>query len=458
MRNMTEGSEGRQIFLFSLPLMLSGFLQQAYNVVDSMIVGRVNGSSALAAIGASTSIVFLLISLLIGITNGLAVMVSQYFGAKKIDVLRRSVSTAFIFAPFASTAIGVVGALLSDPVLRLLNTPASVYGQARIYLIITFLSVPFVAIYNLAGNILRGVGDSKTPLYAVMISASLNVVLDLWFVAGLGWGVAGAAIATSISQLVSGVIEIVYVFKKMPMLRFSRADMVYDKELMGTMLRIGIPSSVQMSLMSMGFLVVQRMVNSFGDATMAAYTAANRIDGLTSMAIMNLGNAMSVFSGQNVGAGKLDRVKKGYRQAILIAMVFCVFTALLVNRYGDLLMMLFVKAEEAEVIAIGARFISIMCYFYFVFALMNISGGYLRGAGDVVFVMVSTVISLVVRVIVARYFITTPMGADGLVWAMPVGWLATALLNNLRIRSGRWQKSAVVDVDMEPQHQEPEPA
>ena len=197
MRNMTEGSEGRQILLFSLPLMLSGFLQQAYNVVDSMIVGRVVGPAALAAIGASTAIVFLVLALLMGITNGLAVMVSQYFGAQKIDQLRRSVTTAFIFAPFATVVLGAVGVLLSGPMLNLLGTPESVFGQARLYLIITFLSIPFVAVYNLVGNVLRGVGDAKTPLYAVMISASMNVVLDIWFVAGLNWGVAGAAIATA---------------------------------------------------------------------------------------------------------------------------------------------------------------------------------------------------------------------------------------------------------------------
>ena len=444
MRDMTTGNEGRALLSFSMPLMLSGFFQQLYSIVDSIVVGRSDGPAALASISASMATLFLVTSVVMGFTAATAVLVSQLYGARKQEELRRSVTTGFIFIMAGGFALMVVGTAAAGPILRLLGTPESVYVNAKAYLTISFLAIPCVVIYNILGNILRGMGDSKTPLYAVMLAATLNIGLDIYFVTRLHMGVRGVAYATAISQLISGLIELVYVTKNVPLLRFKASEIVFDKALFKQIVRLAVPTTVQQGLMSMGFLAVQSLVNSFGELTMAAYGAAMRVDGLTSMAIMNLGQAMSFFSGQNVGARQFDRVKKGYRSALLIAAVFCFFTALLVRSYGGYLMLLFVKAEETAVVEMGSRFIRIMCYFYFIFAFMSISSGLLRGAGDVVYPMTTTVLSLIIRIVAAIYLIKTPLGALGLILAMPIGWGFAGLTNNFRLARGKWKEKAVV--------------
>ena len=447
---MTVGSEGKALLSFSMPLMLSGFFQQLYSIVDSIVVGRAEGPAALAAISASMSTLFFITSIIMGFTAATAVMVSQLYGARKQDELRKSVTTGLIVIMGGGIVLMAVGSLAAGPILRLLGTPENVYVNAKAYLTISFLAIPCVVIYNILGNILRGIGDSRTPLYAVMIATVINVVLDIYFVTELGLGVQGVAYATAIAQLISGLIELVYVWRNIPLLRFKLSEIVFDKEIFKRIVKIAIPSTVQQGILSLGFLTVQSLVNSFGDLTMAAYGAAMRVDGLTSMAIMNLGQAMSFFSGQNVGAGEFDRVKKGYRSALVIAGVFCIFTALLVRGFGGYLMLLFVKAEEVVVIEQGTRFIRIMCYFYFVFAFMSISSGLLRGAGDVVFTMFTTMLSLSIRVLAAVFLIKTSVGALGLVLAMPIGWGLAGVANNIRLAGGKWKAKALTLSTSEP--------
>ncbi len=442
---MTKGSEWKSILAFSMPLMLSGLFQQLYSIVDSIVVGRAEGPAALAAISASFPALFLVTSVIIGFTTATAVLVSQLYGAKRYDDLRRAVTTGFIVVMSGGIALMAIGTSVAGPLLRLLDTPEEVFVNAHAYLMISFMAIPCVVIYNILGNILRGMGDSKTPLYAVMLATVLNIMLDIYFVTNLGMGVRGVAYATAISQLTSGVIELVYVMKHVPELRFKASEIKFDKVLFKQMVKLAVPSTVQMAAMSAGFLAVQGLVNTFGANTMAAYGAAMRVDGITSMAIMNLGQAMSFFAGQNVGAGEFNRVKTGYKSALVIALVFCLITALLVSQFGGLLMLLFVQESEVEVITLGSSFIRIMCYFYFIFAPMSISSGLLRGAGDVVFSMVTTVASLAIRYVAASFLIGTfSTGAIGLIYAMPIGWGVAGIANNIRFARGKWKTKAVV--------------
>ncbi len=445
LHDMTEGPEGKLILKFAIPFMLAGFFQQLYSMIDAMVVGQNVGEAAMAAVGASQAPLMLVLSIVMGITTSLAVLVSQSYGAHNIEQLRRAVTTALILASAASLILVVVGSLVAEPLLTLLGTTPDIYDNAIIYLKIMFASTPLVVLYNTLGNILRGIGDSKTPLYAVIIATVTNLVLDILFVVVFEWGVAGAAYATVISQTLASTIEIIYIYKHVPLLRFSMKDVVFDKIIAKKMVKIGGPTALQQSLLSVGFLSVQSLVYSFGTATMAAYIAVNKIDTISTITIVNLGNALSFFSGQNVGARKMDRVVRGYMKSLMIAGAFSAVTALIVLNFGDFFITLFVEAEKTDIIAQGAEFMGILCLFYFLFATYSLSAGILRGAGDAFYVMVMAVINLMIRVVASYTLSAIPeIGANGIIWAIPIGWSFAAIMCNLRLLGTKWQKKGLI--------------
>lgn len=445
MRDMTQGPVAKQILTFSIPMLIGAVFQQLYNMVDSIIVGRYVGPNALAAVGTSFPIVFLLISLVMGLTVGSGVIISQFFGAKKQDQVQRAVSTALIFQAVAAVILTGVGIVLSRPLLQLLRTPAEVINDSAAYMQIYFFGLVFLFAYNSFAGFLRSIGDSKTPLYFLIISTLVNIALDVYFVANLGWGVRGVAWATLIAQGVSSILCAIYISYRVPLLRVGFKEWVFDRSIFSSMLRIGIPSAVQQSVASMGFMAVQSLINSFGPATMAANTAAARIDSFAMMPMMNLGMAVSTFAGQNIGAGNLERVRKGLFATMAMIAVSATVMGVLVYSLGPQLIQLFIKAEEVDVISRGVEYLRIVSMFYILFGIMSTFNGVLRGAGDTMVPMYTIIIDLGSRVLAAYWLTSLPhISYRGVWWAMPVGWGVASLIPTLRFFSGAWKTKAVV--------------
>jgi len=442
MKDLTTGGEGRLIWNFTVPMLIGNVFQQSYNVVDSMIVGRVVGKSALAAVGASFPIIFLLVALIIGGTMGFSILISQFFGAKDMARVRRAIDTAYLFLFFSSLLMTGLGLAFARPILGLLNTPAEILPQALTFLRITFGGLIFLFGYNSISAVLRGLGDSKTPLYFLVFSTLLNVALVLLFVNVLRWGIAGSAWATVIAQAVSFLLAVLYLNRTHPVLKFRIKGFEFDRAIMKRSLAIGLPSGVQQMLVAGGMMAVTRLVNGFGTDAIAAYTAAGRVDTFAVMPAMSLSVAISTFVGQNIGAGKMERVTKGLKMALYISGATSLLTTLAVVVFGWHLISMF--NPDPAVVAIGSRYLLIVGSFYIVFSSMFVVTGALRGAGDTFVPMIVTVLALWgIRVPVSVY-LSGRIGTDGIWWGMPLAWLAGLALSSAYYSTGRWKRLAAV--------------
>lgn len=438
MRDLTQGNEIKLIFYFSLPMLIGNIFQQLYNTVDSIIVGKFIGKDALAAVGASFPIIFLLVSLVMGISMGFTVLIAQYYGAKELGNVKKTIHTGFIFLFIASLSLTVIGLLVSGPILRLLKTPSEIFVSARNYLNIIFLGMLVMFGYNSLSAILRGLGDSKTPLYFLIISTIANIILDLLFVIVFRWGVEGAAWATVIAQGVSFVLAFLYLNRSHELFRLDLKKLTFDREIFFLSFKIGLPSGIQQMLVATGAMALTRIVNSFGTDTIAAFTAAGRIDSFASMPAMNLSAALSAFVGQNLGAEKPERVKKGYLAALFISLLFSLTTTAVVFLFGPALIGLF--NSDPGVITIGAQYLRIVGVFYIIFSTMFVTNGALRGAGRTIIPMFSTVLSLwLIRVPVSSY-LASRIGTDGIWWGVPAGWTMGALLSLGYFSTGKWKQ------------------
>ena len=442
MSDLTKGNIPKQIFYFTMPMLIGNVFQQLYNTVDSIIIGQFEGSSALAAVGASFPIMFLLVALLMGITMGATILISQYYGAKDFEMVKRTVGTTYIFLFFSSIFLSIFGLIFSKHILVLLNTPESVLPLAQTYLQIIFIGSISMFGFHAVSAILRGVGDSKTPLLFLGISSVINIALDLLFVAVFGWGVAGVAWATVIAQTSSFAFGLYYLSRKKSLLSINIKEMYFDKEIFAKCLKIGIPSGVQQTLFSLGMIALQGLVNSYGEATMAAYTAAGRIDSFALMPIMNFGTAISTFVGQNLGANKPERVKKGYITTILMSTAISLFVTVSIFLFGESLMRMF--DSNPAVVAIGMRKMKIVSLFYVVVSTMFITTGVLRGAGDAMIPMFISIVTLwVIRVPVA-YYLSPRIGSDGIWWSIPSAWVIGLVLSVGYYSTGKWKNKVVV--------------
>lgn len=449
LNDMTSGSPMKLILTFTIPMLIGSVFQQLYNMVDSIVVGRFVGPQALAAVGTSSPIIFMLIALVMGLTTGVGIIISQFFGAKRYEDVRRAVSTALIFQLIGALVMTVVGTLASRPLLELLRTPADVINDSAAYMRIYFLGLIFMFTYNAFAGILRALGDSRSPLYFLIVSTLVNVVLDIYFVANLGWGVAGVAWATLIAQAISVVLCIFYIYRRVPILQLKRHEFVFDRGIFATMIKVGIPSSIQQTVASMGFMAVQGLINSFGSTTMAAYTAAARMDSFAMMPIMSLGMAVSTYSGQNIGADKMDRVRHGVRSALILMVIACLFVSVLVYTLGPQMIAIFVDADQTEVISRGVEYMRTVSLFYIVFGIMGVFNGVLRGAGDTSIPMVTVAVDLAARVIAAYWLVTIPsISYRGTWWAIPVGWCVSCVIPMMRYLSGAWKAKAVIRQQM----------
>jgi putative MATE family efflux protein len=443
--DMTRGPVARKIIVFTIPLFIGNIFQQLYNMVDAVVVGRYVGKDALAAVGTSFPAMFLLIALVMGLTMGASVLVSQLFGADDLNKMRRAISTSFIFMIVCSFALTVIGLLTARSLLIFLKTPPEVIEDAVIYLKIIFVGMLFLFIYNGIAAFLRALGDSRTPLYFLIISSLLNIALDLLFVLRYKMGVAGVGWATIISQAVAMILCLIYIYRRVELLRLKTHEFVFDRELFALSIKLGIPASIQQTVLSLGMIAVQGLVNSFGSVTIAAYTAAARLDSIAMMPIMNLGMALSTFTAQNIGAGKFDRIRRGYAQTLAMVAACSICTSAIVLLFGPKLINLFIDAQETEVILQGNDYITVVSFFYILMGLLFVTNGVLRGSGDMTVSMISTMVNLATRIIFAYILSARPgIGYHGIWWSIPVGWGFGFLVAYARYHGGKWTEKAVV--------------
>lgn len=427
--SLTEGNELKSMLIFSIPLIIGNLLQQLYNVVDTLIVGKALGGTALAAVGSSFTIMTLITSITLGFCMGSSVVFSHLFGASKMDKFKIGIVNSFVFIALLSIILNIVSYLFLDDVLRLINIPQEAYNETKIYLQIIFSGIIFTFIYNFISAILRSIGNSVVPLIFLAISAIINIVLDIIFVVFLHMGVGGAAIATVIAQFVSAICSIFYIIKKNKDLLPSRKHIKFDKILLKTIASSSVLTSMQQSVMNFGILMIQGLVNSFGLTVTAAFAAAVKIDSFAYMPVQDFGNALSTYTAQNYGARKTKRIKKGLKLSIMVSTVFCLIVSILIFVFARNLMGFFVKKEEMEIIEIGAKYLRVEGSFYIFIGLLFLLYGFYRGVGRPAMSLVLTIISLGTRVVLAYSLAPIPeIGLMGIWISIPIGWILADLV------------------------------
>ncbi|MCT4614608.1 MAG: MATE family efflux transporter [Marinifilaceae bacterium] len=442
MKDFTKGNEAKLILKFALPMLLGNVFQQLYNVVDSIIVGKVLGEDALASVGASFPIIFALIALIIGIGGGFSIVVSQFFGAKQIDKVKKCIDTMFLFLLFSGIIISVFGIYFSEDIFRLLKLPENLIPTAKSYLDIYLLGNVLFFGFNGISSVLRGLGDSKTPLYFMILASVFNIIFDLVFVIGLDMGVEGAAWASLIAQGGAFISGMIYLNKVHDVINFSIFKLKFDKELFLTSFKIGFPSGVQHTLVAFGMMALLSIVNKFGTDVIAAYTAAGRIDSLAIMPAMIFSQAISSFVGQNLGANKIGRVRRGFVATLVMSNLICILITIIIVIFGRDLMHLF--TSSSNVAAIGEEYLVIVTSFYVVFATMFTINGVLRGAGDTLIPMFITLFSLWIARIPAAYFLSQHIGETGIWWAIPIGWGFGMCFSYIYYKTGKWKTKSIV--------------
>jgi putative MATE family efflux protein len=442
MTDLTRGHEGKQILKFAIPMLLGNVFQQMYNIVDSLIVGNFLGKDALAAVGASFPIIFTLISLVIGVAIGFTIIISQYFGARDYEKVKLAIDTMYIFIFVASLVISLLGILFSEEIFRLLKLPEELIPEARTYLNIYLSGMVMFFGFSGTSAILRGLGDSKTPLYFLIIASLFNIVFDLLFVLVFKWGIAGVAFATVIAQGGAFITGILWLNKNHGLISFSFFKLRFDREIFLKSLKIGIPSGLQNTFVALGMMALMGIVNTFGTNVIAAYSVGQRIESFSSLFAMNFGMALSTFVGQNIGANKTERVKKGFSQTLIMANGITLIISAAVIIFGNELMGFF--TSDPAVIEIGSRYLRIVSLFYLVFTSMFVVGGVMRGAGDTLVPMFITLFSLWVVRIPLALLLSRQMGETGIWWSIPIGWFSGLFLFYIYYLTGRWKTKAVV--------------
>ena len=441
--DMTTGSPAKHILKFALPLLIGNLFQQLYNMVDSIVVGNYVGKNALAAVGACGSMNFLFFALSSGLAIGIGIIVSQYFGAKDEKNVRSTIANSFYVLVIASLAVSVIGILFAPGLLKLLMTPDNIIGDSIIYMRTTCAGIAAIALYNGVAAILRAIGDSKTPLYFLILSSIVNVILDLTFVLALQMGVFGVALATIISQAVSAVTCLFYAYHKVPYFRLSREELRPHREIIVKSFRLGLPLALQNSMIAISCMVLQGAVNSYGDTVMAAFTITSRIEQIVQQPYGSLGAALTTYSGQNIGAAKVDRVKKGFRQAALMALIFSILLIPIAYLFGHRIVGVFVK--EQEVIDIGYKALRITSLCYFGLGMIYVPRALLNGCADTGFSMINGITEVACRILYSQLFIHIPFLGYWAIWITTgATWVTTAVVCVARYFQGKWQGKSIV--------------
>ena len=442
MKDFTTGNVTRQILLFSGPMVLGSLVQNLYNVIDSIIVGRFLGKEALAAVGASFPVIFTLISLVIGIGSGATTVVSQYFGARDMKNVAKTNDTIFIFFFLASLVVSVAGIASSGLIFRLMRLPEEIIPDAKAYMNVYLAGMFLLFGVNGIGSVLRGIGDSRTPLIIITAAAILNTILDLVFVLVFGWGIAAVAFATVLSHGIAFVGTVWYLNRTHPLIRFSILRMKFSRQIFNSCVRIGLPTGFQQSFVSLGMLAVMGIVTTFGTSAIAAYTAALRIDSFAKMPAFAFSSALAGFTGQNIGANNPHRIKSGLKSTLIISAAYSILMSLLIVLFGQWMMRLF--TSDPEVIAIGQDYLVIVTSFYIFFSMMFTYTGLMRGAGATMVPMIVTLVMLWVIRVPLSVFMSSQMGVNGIWWALPVSWIIGFLATWLYYLSGKWKGKEVI--------------
>lgn len=418
-KDMTKGSLVRALIEFSIPLILSGILQQLYSWADAFIVGNMEGGSALAAIGSTTSIVYLFTGAITGFTSGLSILAARYFGEGRSEIQRKLLSSFSIVMGLFFVVLCTLGIVFLEPVLHILDMPADIYQMAGEYLWIVLIGVPFLAVYNVYCAVLRGCGDSKAPFYSVMVSSAANILLDVIFVGVLRWSVAGAALATILSQIVMTVFIVGYTMKRYEALKLRKGEALLDRTVLAEGSAFSIPLTLNSIINSLGNVILQSFMNSFGSTTVAAISTAYRVDSIIMLPVMNLGAGISTITSQNLGAGQKDRVKKGLYAGVGIMSVVALFMTFIVIHFGGTLLALF--GISAESVTIGKAFFRALAMFYILFGISVAIRGYVQGIGDVNFTTIVGISSLAVRIVMS-YALRPFLGNMVIGWAEVISW------------------------------------
>ena len=450
-RDMTEGTPWKRIVEFAIPMLLGNIAQQFYNTADSIIVGKYIGDNALAAVGSAGPILNLLMVLFIGISTGAGIMVAQYFGAKDREKLSRSIGVCITLTAIASVFIMVVGPLIARPLLTLLNTPESIIDWCQGYLTIFFIGIAGFNYYNILSGILRGLGDSVSALVFLLVSTFLNVILDIWFVAGFNMGVPGVALATVIAQGVSAVLCVVKLMKMRDTFDFSIEMLRPVKEYSFRLIKLGLPSGLTHAIFALAMVAVQSLTNSFGEMVIACNVIVMRVDGLAMMPNFTFGNAMTTFAGQNVGARKIDRVDKGTGDGLRLAVgVSTVITAIILI-FGKYLVRIF--TDTSELVDLSMHMMRILAVGYIAMAVTQSLSGVMRGAGDTVTPMwISLITTIVLRVPIAytiAYFTRSaayPTGRPESTYvSLLVAWVFGAIITTISFKKGKWREKGLAN-------------
>lgn len=438
--NMTEGSPVRLLLIFAVPMLIGNVFQQMYNLVDSVIVGRYVGANALAAVGATNSVSFLFFALCNGIGSGGGIITAQQFGAGNKDEVKKAIVSSGYILMLGSVLMGMLAFAVTEGVLVFMATPEEIMKDAIVYMRMQCLGLPLVAIYNHSSSMLRALGDSKTPLYFLIFSCVLNVVLDLWFVCGFGMGVFGAALATMIAQLIAGVGCLLFAVKTNEYFKMEKQHFYPDKKIIWGAVRLGVPLSLQFSLIAISCMALQRVVNGFGPAVMAAFTATSRVEQLLHQPYQTLSAALSTYSGQNLGANKLKRIKLGFQKSMVMMTIFSLAMLPVMQFCGGGIVSLFVS--DAPVIAHGADCMRITSWFYLFLGTIYMTRGVLNGVGDAMFALINGVVEVIGRIIIPVALTSIPfIGVKGIWWSTGIVWAISALFCILRYFSWRRNKN-----------------
>ena len=449
-KNLTEGKPLKLLFFFALPMVIGNFFQQLYNMVDSMVVGKFVGEDALAAVGSSFPVVFLAVAIAAGLSMGCTVVISQLFGAGQIREMKTTISTALIALGVIGLAIMAAGELAAGPLLKLLGTDADIMADSLTYLRIYFGGAVFLFLYNTLNGIYNALGDSNTPLKFLMVSALTNIGLDLLFVIRFHMGVAGVAWATLIAQGLCAVVSFFVLIKRMKDMESEPAAAdkkfaFFEANAARRIARVGVPSMLQQSIVSLSMMFMQGLVNSYGKVFVAGYTAATKIDTLAMMPNMNCSNAMSSYTAQNIGAGKDKRVVQGYKACLLMVLIFSLIITGIIYLFGPQLLSLFLNSgSEGSAMGYGLRYMKTVSVFYVLMGLMFVGNGLLRGAGDMGAFMLSSMSNLFSRVAIA-YLLAHFIGSSAIWWSIPIGWGIGAIFSFIRLQSGKWKLKKLVD-------------
>ncbi len=454
--DMTEGTPWKKILNFTIPMLIGNIAQQLYNTADSVVVGNYDGDNALAAVGSANPIYMLLLVLFMGVSVGAGVMVSQYFGAKRREDLSKSIGTSISLTAIVSLIIMVVGTIVTKPLLRLLSTPESIIDWCANYLMILILGIAGTSYYNIFSGILRGLGDSVSALIYLLIACFLNIFLDILFVAVFGLGVPGVALATVIAQLLSAVLAFLKLRKMTNIFDLKWKFLKLEKVYVRMLVRLGLPSGITQAIFSMAMITVQSLTNSFGEMVIAANVIIMRVDGFAMMPNFSFGTALTTFAGQNVGAGKYDRVAEGTRQGTLIATVISAVITGLIVIFGKYLMGIFTKTDE--LVTLANNMMRILAVGYIAMAITQCLSGVMRGAGDTMTPMwISLITTVGIRVPLAYGLVwltrtaERPQGAYQSLWiSMLASWIIGAVLTVILFAKGNWKKKALAGTNMGP--------